>query len=69
VTGAHIETCGNLISEAFHAHCKFNKCKFKKNTKETDAKKASKTSSTAAQASEWGVVTSVHSNDFFKTKK
>ena len=59
VTGAHVETLGNMISEAFHAHWKAKR----------DKKRRPKKSSTAAEASEWGGVTSVHGNDFFKTKK
>ena len=53
-----------MISEAFHAHWKA-----KRDTKRNDAKKEGKTSSTSAEASGWGGVTSVHGNDFFKTQK
>ena len=64
VTGAHVETLGNLISETFHAHWRAE------NSKKKDAeKKARKPSSTAAEASEWGGATSVQGNDFFKAKK
>ena len=64
VTAAHVETLGNMISEAFHQHWKA-----KRDKKKNDAKKARKMSSTAAVASEWGGVTSVRGTDFFKTKK
>jgi len=64
VTGEHVETLGNMISEAFYAHLAA-----KKNKKSADAKKARKTSSTAAEALEWGGATSVQGNDFFKAKK
>ena len=55
---------GNMISEAFHKHKKTET-----NKRTAEAKRARKKSSTAAEASEWGLVTSVNGNDFFKTKK
>jgi len=64
VTGAHVETLGNMISEAFHKHKRTEREK-----RLSDKNKARKKSSTAAEASEWDVVTSVKGNDFFKTKK
>jgi len=63
VTRAHVETLGDMISEAFYAH------KIKEdNKRRAEAKEARKKSSTAAESSEWGLVTSVKSNDFFKTR-
>jgi len=56
VTGAHVGTLGDMISEAFHAHKR----------REREARKKS---STAAESSEWELVTSVKSKDFFKKKK
>jgi len=53
-----------MISEAFHKHKKTET-----NKRTAEAKRARKKSSTAAEASEWGLVTSVNGNDFFKTKK
>jgi len=53
MTVAHVETLGNMISEALHKHKKAEKDK-----RTADAKKARKKSSTAAEASEWGLVTS-----------
>jgi len=64
VTGVHVETLGNMISEAFYRHKAAVSDK-----KRNDAKKEAKKSSTAAEASEWGEDTSVHGIDFFKTKK
>ena len=64
VTGEHVETLGNMISEGFHEHKNAVARK-----KRHDAKKEGKKSSTAARASEWGGVTSVRGTDFFKTKK
>jgi len=64
VNGAHVETLGNMISEAFHNHKNSVSDK-----KRNDAKKAAKKSSTAAEASEWVQDTSVRGIDFFKTKK
>jgi len=64
VTGAHVETLGNMISEAFHKHKRAEREK-----RLSDTNKARKKSSTAAETSEWDVVTSVKGNDFFKTKK
>ena len=61
VTGEHVETLGNMISEAFHQHKNAVADK-----KRHDAKKEGKKSSTA---SEWGGVTSVRGTNFFKTKK
>ena len=53
-----------MISEAFHQHKFKNRDKIK-----NDAKKIDKKSSTAAEASDWNGVTSVHGTDFFTTKK
>jgi len=64
VNAAHLETLGNMISEAFHQHKFKNRDKIK-----NDAKKIDKKSSTAAEASDWNGVTSVHGTDFFTTKK
>ena len=64
VNGAHVETLGNMISEAFH-----NYKNSVSDKKRNDAKKAAKKSSTAAEASEWVQDTSVRGIDFFKTKK
>ena len=64
MTGEHVETLGNMISEAFHQH----KIAVG-NKKRHDAKKEGEKSSTAAEASELGGATSVHGTDFFKTKK
>jgi len=63
-TEVHVETLGNMISEAFHQH----KIAVG-NKKRHDAKKEGEKSSTAAEASELGGATSVHGTDFFKTKK
>ena len=54
-----LETLGNMISEAFHQH--------KANVR--GATKRVTKSSTAAEASDWNGVTSVHGADFFKPKK
>jgi len=59
ISTKHLETLGNMISEAFHQH--------KKRTRD-DANKALKTSSTAAEATDWNGVTSVYGTDFFKPK-
>ena len=64
VAGAHLETLGNMISEAFYQHKYAERDKKSANTKK-DRKK----SATAAGTSEWGGVTSVPGKDFFKTKK
>jgi len=64
VNAAHLETLGNMISEAFYQHK--NKVRAKINN---NAKKIDKQSSTAAEASDWNGVTSVHGTDFFTTKK
>ena len=48
-----------MISEAFYQH----------KAKMRDAAKTVKKSSTAAEASDWNGVTSVHGADFFKPKK
>jgi len=53
-----------MISEAFHKHKRAEREK-----RLSDTNKARKKSSTAAETSEWDVVTSVKGNDFFKTKK
>jgi hypothetical protein len=59
VNHKHLETLGNIISEAFHQH--------KKKIRDA-ARKARKTSSTAAEGTDWNGVTSVHGTDFFKPK-
>jgi len=59
VNHMHLETLGNMISEAFHQH----------KLKMRHATKTVKKSSTAAEASDWNGVTSVHGADFFKPKK
>jgi len=59
VNHMHIETLGNMISEAFHQH------KVKMNT---EAKRVKK-SSTAAEASAWQADTRVHGANFFIPKK
>ena len=59
VNHMHLETLGNMISEAFHQH----------QMKMRDALKTVKKSSTATEASDWNEVTSVHGADFFKPKK
>ena len=64
VTGAHVETLGDMISEAYHAHKRREG-----ELRRAEAKEARKKSSTAAESSEWGLVTSVKSNDFFKARK
>jgi len=56
----HLETLGNMISEAFHQH----KVKMRDATRKTVKK-----SSTAAEGTDWNGVTSVHGADFFKPKK
>jgi len=53
-----------MISEAFHAH---KRREYEARRKE--AKEARKKSSTAAESSEWGLVTSVKSKDFFKERE
>ena len=64
VTGAHVGTLGDIISEAFHAHKKRES-----EARRKEAKEARKKSSTAAESSEWGLVTSVKSKDFFKERE
>jgi len=59
VNHMHLKTLGNMISEAFHQH--------KANVR--GATKRVTKSSTAAEASDWNGVTSVHGADFFKPKK
>ena len=59
VNHAHLETLGNMISEAFHQH----------KMKMYDLAKKAKKSSTVAQASDWIGDTSVRGADFFKPKK
>ena len=59
VNHKHLETLGNMISEAFHQH---------KVHMIYDAKKVKK-SSTAAESSYWNADTSMHSVDFFKPKQ
>jgi len=59
VNHEHLETLGNMISEAFHQH---------KQTK-WDITKKNKKSSTAAEASDWNGDKSVHGTDFFKPNK
>jgi len=59
-----LETLGDMISEAFHQH-KIAVA----NKKRTNAKKAAKQTSTAAEVSQWGGVTSVRGIDFSKFKK
>jgi len=59
VNHMHLETLGNMISEAFHQH----RAKMK-----TEAKRVKK-SSTVAEASAWNGDTSVHGANFFKPKK
>jgi len=59
VNNMHLETLGNMISEAFHQH----------KTKIFDAKNTVKKASTAAEALDWNGVTSVHGADFFKPRK
>jgi len=59
VNHEHLETLGNIISEAFHQH--------KKKIRDA-ASKTRKTSSTAAEGTDWNGVTSVHVTDFFKPK-
>jgi len=64
VTGAHVRTLGDMISEAFHAH--------KKREREArlkEAKEARKKSSTAAESSEWDLDTSVKKQGFLQGKK
>jgi len=53
-----------MISETFHQQKVDNRNKIK-----NDAKKIDKKSSTAAEASDWNGVSSVHGTDFFTTKK
>jgi len=53
-----------MISEAFHAH---KRREYEARRKE--AKEARKKSSTAAESSECGLVTSGESNHFFKERK
>jgi len=64
VDGAHLETLGNMISEAFHQHKIKTADKIK-----NDAKKTDKKSSTATEVSDWNGDTSVHGTDFFNSKK
>jgi len=59
VNHRHLETLGDIISEAFHQH----RIKMK-----NDQKKVKK-SSTAAESSQWNGDKSVHGSDFFKPKK
>ena len=59
VTHEHLETLGNMISEAFYQH---------KSKMRTVAKKVKK-SSTVAEVTVWNGVASVHGADFFKPKK
>jgi len=59
VNHRHLETLGNMISEAFYQH----------KMKMSDAAKKVKKSSTAAEASDWNGDTSVHGADFFKPNK
>jgi len=59
VNHRHLETLGNMISEAFHQH---------KMKMYTEAKKVKK-SFTAAESSEWNGDKSVHGADFFKPNK
>jgi len=66
VSAPHIETLGNMISEAFHLH-KANIYNAKAKTKNADAKQ-DKHSSTAVEASEWNEGTSVRGTDFLNTK-
>jgi len=54
----HIETLGNMISEAFHQH----------NKHMINARFRAKTSSTTAEGTDWNDDTSVHGADFFKPK-
>jgi len=54
-SAAHIETLGDMISEAFHNH---KLALWQKTTK--DAKKAAKMTSTAAEVSQWDGATSVN---------
>jgi len=64
VTATHVGTLGDMISEAFHAH---KRREYEARLKE--AKDARKKSSTAAESSECGLVTSGESNHFFKERK
>jgi len=59
VNHKHLETLGNMISEAFYQH----------KMKMSDLAKKVKKSSTAAEASDWNGDTSVHGADFFKPNK
>ena len=59
VNHRHLETLGNMISEAFHQH------KMKMYNEEKKVKK----SFTAAESSEWNGDKSVHGADFFKPNK
>ena len=52
----HVETLGDMISEAFYAH-------------KRDLINAREKSSTAAESSEWQTDKSVNSKDFFKKKE
>jgi len=54
----HLETLGNMISEAFHQH----------KVKMRNARLRAKTSSTTAEGTDWNDDTSVHGADFFKPK-
>jgi len=58
VNNAHLGTLGNVISEAFYQHKVKNRNKLRYQK-----------SSTAAEASDWNGVTSVHGADFSQTKK
>jgi len=57
----HLETLGNIISEAFHQH--------RRTFRDASAyNRRVKTSSTAAEGTDWNGVTCVHGADFFKPK-
>jgi len=58
VNHEHLETLGNMISEAFHQH----------KMKKSNAKRVKK-AFTAAETSIWNADTSVHGADFFKPNK
>ena len=59
VNHEHLETLGNMISEAFHQH----------KLKMYDLARKFKKSSTVAEASDWIGDKSVHGADFFKPKQ
>ena len=59
VNNMHLETLGNMISEAFHQH----KVKMR-----DAARYIVKTSSTTAEVTDWNGFPSVHGADFFKPK-